>query len=174
MINFRSHLMFTLKYFVKFSPRWIRHSAAQILTGTFNMVVQHAHLRSACYFLKTSLSNLFQKQPNECLLYPASLRAMDGNNSAKCMVNAGSTDCCIFPSRYMIPPDQVDIFKDDVQLCPGECGVKQPTSCTDHWKAANSTDGNTVHVFEQTNIFLSARRHGIVQTVTEMCCSGEL
>jgi hypothetical protein len=120
------------------------------------MVVQHAHLRSACYFLKTSLSNLFQKQPNECPLYPASLGAMDGNNSAKHMVNAGSADPRIFPSRYMIPPDQVVIFKDDVRLHPGERGVEQPTSCTDHWKAANLTDENTVHVFEQTNIFLSA------------------
>jgi hypothetical protein len=36
------------------------------------------------------------------------------------------------------------------------------------------TDENTVHVFEQTNIFLSACWHGIVQTVTEMCRSGEL
>ncbi|KAG1761239.1 hypothetical protein EDD22DRAFT_980308 [Suillus occidentalis] len=29
-------------------------------------------------------------------------------------------------------------------------------------------------VFEQTGIFLSACQHGIVQTVTEMCHSGEL
>ncbi|KAG2042380.1 hypothetical protein BDR03DRAFT_1006782 [Suillus americanus] len=98
------------------------------------------------------------EQPNECLLYPASLKAMDGNNSAKRMANAGSADLRIFPSRYMIPPDQVDVFKDDVRLRP----------------AANSTEENTVRVFEQTGLFLSARRHGIIQTVTEMRRSGEL
>ncbi|KAG1736433.1 uncharacterized protein EDB91DRAFT_1238058 [Suillus paluster] len=117
------------------------------------------------------------EQPNECLLYPASLKAMDGNNSVKCMANAGNADRRIFPSRYMIPPDQVDMFKDDVRLRPGERGANQnnnATSCTDNWKAANSTDENTVHVFEQTGIFLSACRHGIVQTVTEMRRSGEL
>ncbi|KAG1785615.1 uncharacterized protein HD556DRAFT_1217094, partial [Suillus plorans] len=54
-------------------------------------------------------------QPNECPLYPTSLKAMDGNNSAKHMANAGSADLRIFPSRYMIPPDQVDVFKDDIR-----------------------------------------------------------
>jgi hypothetical protein len=39
---------------------------------------------------------------------------MDGNNSAKRMANASSADLHIFPSRYMIPLDQVDVFKDDV------------------------------------------------------------
>ncbi|KAG2085421.1 hypothetical protein BD769DRAFT_1374346 [Suillus cothurnatus] len=113
-------------------------------------------------------------QPNECPLYPASLKAMDGNNSAKRMANAGSADLRIFPSRYMIPPDQVDVFKDDVRLRPGERGADQLTFCTDNWKAANSTEENTVRVFEQTGIFLSACRHGIIQTVTEMRRSGEL
>jgi len=99
---------------------------------------------------------------------------MDGNNSAKRMANAGSADLRIFPSRYMIPPDQVDVFKDDVRLRPGERGADQLTFCTDNWKAANSTEENTVRVFEQTGIFLSACRHGIIQTVTEMRRSGEL
>ncbi|KAG2065100.1 hypothetical protein BDR04DRAFT_1033676 [Suillus decipiens] len=113
-------------------------------------------------------------QPNECLLYPASLKAMDGNNSAKHMANAGSANLCIFPSRYMIPLDQVDVFKDDVRLRPGEHGADQLTFCTDNWKATNSTEENTVRVFEQTGIFLSACRHRIIQMVTEMRRSGEL
>ncbi|KAG2063861.1 hypothetical protein BDR04DRAFT_1122967 [Suillus decipiens] len=130
-----------------FGLKWTWHSAAQILTGAFDMVVCHA-----------------------CL----SLKAMDGNNSAKHMANAGSADLCIFPSRYMIPLDQVDMFKDDIQLHPGEHGADQLTFCTDNWKAANSTEENTVHVFEQTDIFLSACQHGIIQMVTEMRRSGEL
>ncbi|KAG2357428.1 hypothetical protein BDR07DRAFT_1490693 [Suillus spraguei] len=96
------------------------------------------------------------EQPNECLLYPASLKAMDGNNSAKHMANAG-----------------IDMFKDDVRLRPGERGADQLTFCTDNWKAANSTEENTVRVFEQTGIF-SLCRHGIIQTVTEMHRSGSL
>ncbi|KAG1832900.1 hypothetical protein DFJ58DRAFT_847925 [Suillus subalutaceus] len=129
---------------------------------TFNVYLQHGC--PPCMF----------EQPNECPLYPASLKAMDGNNSAKRMANAGSADPRIFPSRYMIPLDQVDMFKDDVQLHPGECGADQLMLCTDNWKATNSTEENTVHVFEQTGIFLSACRHGIVQTVTKMCRSGKL
>ncbi|KAG2743396.1 hypothetical protein P692DRAFT_20850503 [Suillus brevipes Sb2] len=98
------------------------------------------------------------KQPDEVALFPVSLRAMDGNNSAKQMDNVGFTDHRIFPSRYMIASSDVDRFKDDVRL------------------PANSASGseNTVHVFEQTGIFLSACRHGIIQTLTEMRLSGEL
>ncbi|KAG1742887.1 hypothetical protein EDB19DRAFT_1894855 [Suillus lakei] len=107
-------------------------------------------------------------QPDELPLYPASLKAMDGNNSAKRMANAGHADHCMLPSNYMIAPDHVDVFKDDVQLRPGKRGADQITSCTNNWKAANITDENTVH------IFLSACQHGIVQTVTEMRHSGEL
>ncbi|KAG2124388.1 hypothetical protein DEU56DRAFT_873320 [Suillus clintonianus] len=123
------------------------------------------------------------KQPDEVALFPASLRAMDGNNSAKRMDNVGFTDRRIYPSRYMIVSSDVDRFKDDVCLRPGErSAANQPDqlnnslTCTDNWQAANSASGseNTVRVFEQTGIFLSACRHGIIQTLTEMRRSGEL
>ncbi|KAG1827951.1 hypothetical protein DFJ58DRAFT_672443, partial [Suillus subalutaceus] len=127
------------------------------------------HLQHGCLMCMFEFS-----QPDECLLYPTSLSTMDGNNSAKHITNTSSADHCIFPSRYMIPPDQVDIFKDDAQLCPGEYRAKQLTSYINNWKAANSTNENTVHVFEQIGIFLSACQHGIVQTVTGMRHSGEL
>ncbi|KAG1846441.1 hypothetical protein F4604DRAFT_1688384 [Suillus subluteus] len=38
----------------------------------------------------------------------------------------------------------------------------------------NSLNENTVSIFNQTGIFVSACRHGIVQTLVEMCKSGEL
>ncbi|KAG1812026.1 hypothetical protein EV424DRAFT_1473620 [Suillus variegatus] len=123
------------------------------------------------------------KQPDEVALFPASLGAMDGNNSAKRMDNVGYTDRQIYPSRYMITSEDVDKFKDDVRLRPGERSVgdesvqpNESLTCTDNWQAANSTSGseNTVHVFEQTGIFLSACWHGIIQTLTEMRRSGEL
>ncbi|KIK80742.1 hypothetical protein PAXRUDRAFT_157859 [Paxillus rubicundulus Ve08.2h10] len=116
------------------------------------------------------------KQEDEPPLHPASLKSMDGNNSAKRMANAGYADQRVFQSRYMISPSQVDVFKDDVQLRPGarQQSDSDPASCTDNWKAANSTDENTIRVFEQTGIFLAACRHGMVQTIAEMRHSGEL
>jgi hypothetical protein len=99
------------------------------------------------------------------------------------MDNVGSTDHRIFPSRYMIMSSDMGRFKDDVCLRPGEQSTgNQPNqlnnslTCTDNWQVANSASGseNTVHVFEQTGIFLSACRHGIIQTLTEMRRSGEL
>ncbi|KAF9240488.1 hypothetical protein BU15DRAFT_74070 [Melanogaster broomeanus] len=95
------------------------------------------------------------------------------------VTNAGYADQRVFQSRYMISPSQVDVFKDNIQLHPGarqapEQSDSDPASCTDNWKAANSTDENTIQVFEQTGIFLSACCHGIVQTLAEMRHSGEL
>ncbi|KIM61914.1 hypothetical protein SCLCIDRAFT_25388 [Scleroderma citrinum Foug A] len=119
-------------------------------------------------------SNKLDGEPTLC---PASLRAMDGNTSAKRMANATHADHRVFPSMYMIAPSDVDIFRHDVRLCLGErdsSQVDKAVDCTDNWKAANSTDEDTVRVFEQTGIFISACRHGIVQTVVEMRQSGEL
>ncbi|KAG1819541.1 uncharacterized protein BJ212DRAFT_1445984 [Suillus subaureus] len=84
---------------------------------------------------------------------------------------------------YMIMSEDVDKFKDDMCLCPGEQSVgnesvqpNESLTCMDNWQAANSMSGseNTVHVFKQTGIFLSACQHGIIQTLTKMRCSGEL
>ncbi|KAG2341488.1 hypothetical protein BDR05DRAFT_976866 [Suillus weaverae] len=103
------------------------------------------------------------EQSDELALYPASLKAMDGNNSA---------------NRYMITSGDIEVFKDDVHLRPGKRGTDSdantPLACTDNWKAANSTTENTVNIFEQTGIFLSACRHGMVQTIAEMRYSSEL
>ena len=102
---------------------------------------------------------------------------MDGNTSAKHMANAAHVDHHVFPSMYMIAPSDVDIFRHDVHLHLGErdsSQVDKAVDCTDNWKAANSTDEDTVRVFEQTGIFISACRHGIVQAVVEMQQSGEL
>ncbi|KAG2337903.1 hypothetical protein BDR05DRAFT_1004689 [Suillus weaverae] len=103
---------------------------------------------------------------------------MDGNNSAKQMATAGHADHCKFTSRYMITSEDVEVFKDDIRLCPGEWNTDSdtntPLACTDNWKAANSTTENTVNIFEQTGIFLSVCRHGMVQTIAEMQYSGEL
>ncbi|KAG1884380.1 hypothetical protein F4604DRAFT_1677018 [Suillus subluteus] len=46
--------------------------------------------------------------------------------------------------------------------------------CTENWKAANAVTEKTINVFDQTGVFVSACRHGIIQTVVEMRQSGEL
>ncbi|KAG1749265.1 hypothetical protein EDB19DRAFT_2022684 [Suillus lakei] len=87
------------------------------------------------------------KQPDEPNMYPESLKAMDGNNSAKRMATAGHADHRKFTSWYMITSEDVDVFKDDVRLRPGERGTdtdtNNPLACTDNWKAANLTNENT-------------------------------
>lgn len=101
---------------------------------------------------------------------------MDGNNSAKWMDHAGHADSCVFPSMYMIPRADVDMFKDDVHMQPGQHGNAEhhDGGCADTWQAASAVDEDTVKVFEQTGIFLSACRHGIILTCAEMLHSGEL
>ena len=101
---------------------------------------------------------------------------MDGNNSAKRMDNAGHADHRIFPSTYMISRADVDKFKDDVRTRPGLRGSAEHDGggCADTWQAASAVDEDTVKVFEQTGIFLSACRHGIILTCAEMLRSGEL
>ncbi|KAG1811307.1 hypothetical protein EV424DRAFT_1349695 [Suillus variegatus] len=46
--------------------------------------------------------------------------------------------------------------------------------CAYNWKAANTITENTTKVFDQTGVFVSVCRHGIVQTLVEMRRSGEL
>ncbi|KAI0039816.1 hypothetical protein FA95DRAFT_1503682 [Auriscalpium vulgare] len=136
------------------------------------------------------------KQHNEPMLVPARLHAMDGNNSQKRLQGVGHTDEREFFSDYFIPPEQVDTFADEVKgtrrTAPAtgppvpdsanEDSDSLPTSnqpatkCTDSWQAANaSAMGKSVtQVFEQTGIFLTTCRHGIVEFVEEMIKSGEL
>ncbi|KIK75847.1 hypothetical protein PAXRUDRAFT_171477 [Paxillus rubicundulus Ve08.2h10] len=102
------------------------------------------------------------KQPNEPFLKPAQLMAMDGNNSAKHMDGAGHADHWIFPSKYMISPANVVMFKDMSMINRvNELVVRLRSE-------------NIVQIFKQTGIFLSACHHGTRQTVTEMQHSGEL
>jgi len=107
---------------------------------------------------------------------------MDGGNSAKRVDGSGHADERIFASDYHISSGAVDCFKDDVRNrsaarnqatteMTGD-GVQPP--CTDNWKAANTVQESSVKIFEQTGIFISACRHGIMETFCEMRRSGEL
>jgi hypothetical protein len=91
----------------------------------------------------------------------------------------------------------VDLFKDDVRLRPGtrittgddvhlsnipgtqtttedDAASSNNSTCTENWKVANTTSENSINVFDQTGVFVSACRHGIIQTLVELRRSGEL
>ncbi|KAG1852223.1 hypothetical protein F4604DRAFT_1933797 [Suillus subluteus] len=122
------------------------------------------------------------KQDNEPVLLPGRMDSIDGNNSLKQVDGSGHADKHIFGSSYLIPASDVDRFSDDVRLQPGTQRVANKSTladttestCTDNWKIANTITDNTIKVFKQTSIFISACRHGMVQTVVEMRRSGEL
>ncbi|KAG1745399.1 uncharacterized protein EDB91DRAFT_1049934, partial [Suillus paluster] len=127
------------------------------------------------------------KQENEPTLIPARMDSMDGNSSLKRVDGSGHADDRVFETSYLISPDEVDTFKDDVRLRPGTRGTAitdtaggttpagvSESACTDNWKTTNTISDNTVKVFEQTGIFISACRHGMIQTLAEMRRSGEL
>ncbi|TFY75440.1 hypothetical protein EWM64_g8573 [Hericium alpestre] len=58
------------------------------------------------------------KLQNEPKLSPAKLMAMDGNNSAKRIRNAGREDERVFDSSYFLSREQVNKFKDEVKHKP--------------------------------------------------------
>jgi hypothetical protein len=55
---------------------------------------------------------------------------------------------------------------------------KDPTAkaatCSSNWGAAKAIEEDKIHIFEQTGIFVLACRHGFVECIAEMKCSGEL
>jgi Kyakuja-Dileera-Zisupton transposase len=114
---------------------------------------------------------------------------MDGNNSLKRVEGSGRVDGRTFISNYLIPPAEIDRFKDDVRNQPGrnnsrvaqapaDIGIPphgyEQTVCSDNWVAANAVSKDTLQLFEQTGVFISVCRHGFVQTLVEMRRSGEL
>ena len=109
---------------------------------------------------------------------------MDGNNSLKRVEASGHADERSFKSAFLIPPEEVDQFQNEVQarkqtaappVHPVDADdAADAAECTKRWKAANATAEGTVKVFEQTGVFICACRHGQVETIVEMRHSGEL
>ena len=82
---------------------------------------------------------------------------------------SGHNNDHVFSSDYLIPPSKVNLFKDDIQTCPGTkpsnviAQFDENTICTEHWSAANAVSEGTVEVFQQTGGFLAACRHSIIE-----------
>ncbi|OCH90281.1 hypothetical protein OBBRIDRAFT_812781 [Obba rivulosa] len=96
--------------------------------------------------------------------------AIGGNNSAKQIARAGTEDERIFHSKYFLFKEEVDRFKDEVK-CKVATSKKgnnsEKTSAAEHKKCA-------LEIYENTGIFVSACRHGLIQKACEMVCSREL
>jgi hypothetical protein len=161
------------------SSAWINTLAGLTVTGECVTRVPHVDIRCAHIVSgnKSVSIELSVQQDNEPCLVPARVHAMDGNFSLKCVDSAGHTDERKFESSYQISPAQVDIFKDEVNhhsVNRSESSLPNTNHCTDNWTAAKTTPEDTVKIFEQTGIFVSACRHGIIETFAEMRRSGEL
>ncbi|KAG1777153.1 hypothetical protein EV702DRAFT_970206, partial [Suillus placidus] len=157
----------------------ILHEVKTLVDQALGRDTPHWHMLHACPACNYKVHSLnFLRS-----LYPARLDAFDGNNLLKCVDGSGHADECSFQSMYLIPAAEVDLFKDDVCLCPGtqittgdndEALSSNNSTCTENWKAANTTSENSINVFDQTGVFVSACRHGIVQTLVELRRSSEL
>jgi hypothetical protein len=102
---------------------------------------------------------------------------MDGNFLVKRVDGSGEADKRVFRSDYLITPEEVDVYKDEVRHQPkaDKNGLTTaPCANTNNWTAAAATGEETVKAFEQTGLFLCACRHGIVEIFAEMRHSGEL
>ncbi|KAH9846255.1 hypothetical protein C2E23DRAFT_872456 [Lenzites betulinus] len=116
---------------------------------------------------------------------------MDGNNSLKRMRPLGGRqvgDTRVFEdSDYFLPQAFVNTFANEVSRRPHEDlpdgmegdptdgGRGVESSCTKNWKAAQADEKKRAwDVFEETGVFASACRHGLILWVIDMIRSGEL
>lgn len=124
--------------------------------------------------------------------------AFDGNNSMRRIYQVGDArvrDMRMFTdSNYLIPPEYVDLYKDEVtsQRGPavpaddmidntkpvnpdGAANSSLLPECTAKWKAAAPDEKKVMWgIFEETGWFVSACRHSLILWFADMIHSGEL
>jgi hypothetical protein len=121
----------------------------------------------------------------------------DGNNSLSRMAPLGGRqvgDTRIFNSDYYLEPDYINAHASQSNTLSSDDETINPTSqthagqdpeltntspatsaCTDNWKAAAAdAKKKSWGIFEETGIFASACRHGLVLWIADMVRSGEL
>jgi hypothetical protein len=121
----------------------------------------------------------------------------DGNNSMKHMFQLGehcNTSTEPFTdSDYLLPPEYVDQFKDEVVSSRGpsvsageddeDDGMRTGklseemvrASCMTNWKAASADERKWMWgIFMETGYFVSACHHALILWFSDMICSGEL
>ena len=114
--------------------------------------------------------------------------AMDGNNSLKRVLFTRAADTRVFEGcDYYLPTSYVDRFAGEVTARPtqdkdlsasqGDAadGDEDDTECTKRWKAAGDDAKKRMwSLFDETGIFASACRHGLILWIVDMIRSGEL
>ncbi|KAG1790328.1 uncharacterized protein HD556DRAFT_1242477, partial [Suillus plorans] len=121
----------------------------------------------------------------------------DGNNSLSRMAPLGGRqigDTRLFKSDCYLEPDYINTFASQSNTLPLDDANVDPTSqthtgedpgplnmslatsaCTDNWKAAAADAKKKLWgIFEETGIFASACRHGLILWIGDMVRSGEL
>ncbi len=137
----------------------------------------------------------FFQQPNEKCLVPARMHAIDGCNFQKRDKMAGLCDDHVFESKYFLPRNFVDGFKDKVKLHAAarraendasnvvelEDGFVVPEDelddrCRSNWKAANLKElpPPSKEAFDQMGVFACLCWHGIVEFLIEFVQSAEM
>ena len=123
---------------------------------------------------------------------------MDGNNSLKRIRQIGShaiADHQVFEGDYFLAQENVDKYADEVKRkAPKEPeevfetaqqdSEGDPTdgahpgltvACADNWKASQAGEVRRMwNIYEETGIFATACRHGLILWVADMVRSGEL
>jgi hypothetical protein len=125
---------------------------------------------------------------------------MDGNNSVKRIATSGTADQRRFEAGdYFIPLEEVDEFANEVpgsaaQRDEKEFGLEETyiedggdvadsidapdgvvSGCAGHWKAAEADHKKRMwRIFDETGMFSSACRHGLILWIADMIKSGEL
>ena len=137
-------------------------------------------------------------------LNPSIIGALGGNNSLKRFLKEPrQSDPHVFQSDYFLSQEYIDQFKHEVKRRVRKQGAQvslillgqsdsnwfqviieegDPTdghtgeaTCTDRWRAANAdAQKGTYNTFAETGVFVSVCRHGIIWTIADMICSGEL
>ncbi|EIW84255.1 hypothetical protein CONPUDRAFT_49671 [Coniophora puteana RWD-64-598 SS2] len=130
------------------------------------------------------LLTLHQLNDEPALVYRR-LMVFDGNNSLSRMTAFGDrkvADTRTFASDYFLDAGYVDKFADEVRSTRDSddadistADVGPISSCTDSWKAAAAdAKKRSWGIFEETGIFASACRHGLIIYIIDMLRSGEL
>ncbi|KAG2157044.1 hypothetical protein DEU56DRAFT_867153 [Suillus clintonianus] len=113
---------------------------------------------------------------DEPLLPFTRMYVLDGGNSAKHMAGLGGRERgdtrTYTKSDYIISRDFVDSFTNEVRPC--HSGAPDPDDADPVVAAANEEKKHMWSVFDETGIFVSACRHGLLLWVTDMVRSGEL
>lgn len=115
--------------------------------------------------------------------------ALDGNNSMKRYISAGTRHDKMYEFNYFLTRQEVDIYKDEVRRgrsarrttadgasASEDAAACEDTECTKRWRnaAPENERARPSEVVDETGIFVCTCRHGFIVVATDMWQSGEL